>query len=111
MGNEPQPVPAEELVGKNELDEDDEMVLSADDLTRGTEELPEEEIEAAEGQPAAHDHGPLDDAGLLEHLRSSHRLDVPAHVSRSTAEGLHDRLHDATDATGRPPDNENAEGV
>jgi hypothetical protein len=32
MDDEPQPVPAEELVGKDELDEDDEMVLSADDL-------------------------------------------------------------------------------
>jgi hypothetical protein len=32
MGDDPQPVPAEELVGKDELDEDDEMVLSADDL-------------------------------------------------------------------------------
>jgi hypothetical protein len=32
MDPEPQPRPAEELVGKDELDEDDEMVLSADDL-------------------------------------------------------------------------------
>jgi hypothetical protein len=31
-GDDPQPVPAEKLVGKDELDEDDEMVLSADDL-------------------------------------------------------------------------------
>jgi hypothetical protein len=32
MDDEPQPMPAEALVGKDELDEDDEMVLSADDL-------------------------------------------------------------------------------
>jgi len=32
MEREPKPVPPEELVGKDELDEDDEMVLSADDL-------------------------------------------------------------------------------
>jgi len=32
MDDEPTPVPAEELVGKDELDEDDEMDLSADDL-------------------------------------------------------------------------------
>jgi hypothetical protein len=33
MEDEPEPVPAETLVGKDELDEDDEMELSADDLT------------------------------------------------------------------------------
>ena len=32
MEDEPEPVPAETLVGKDELDEDDEMELSADDL-------------------------------------------------------------------------------
>ena len=32
MDDEPQPVPAEELVGKDEMDEDDEMDLAADDL-------------------------------------------------------------------------------
>lgn len=32
MEDQPTPVPAEELVGKDELDEDDEMVLDADDL-------------------------------------------------------------------------------
>jgi hypothetical protein len=62
------------------------------------EDLPEEEIEAAEVAPAAHDHDPMDDDGLLEHLRSQHQLDVPTHLSRSTADGLHDRLHDETDA-------------
>jgi hypothetical protein len=57
------------------------------------EELPEEAIKAAEERPVAHDHGPFDDEGLLEHLRSRHQLDVPADLSRSTADGLHDRLH------------------
>jgi hypothetical protein len=37
MEDEPTPVPAEELVGKDELDEDDEMVLSADDLVEDTD--------------------------------------------------------------------------
>ena len=36
MKDDPQSVPAEELVGKDELDEDDEMVLSADDLVEET---------------------------------------------------------------------------
>jgi hypothetical protein len=65
------------------------------------EELAEEAIEAAEEQPVAHDHGPFDDEGLLEHLRSRHRLDVPADLTRATADGLHDRLHDETDAAGQ----------
>ena len=33
MDRQPSPVPAEELVGKDELDEDDEMELSGEDLT------------------------------------------------------------------------------
>ena len=57
------------------------------------EELPEEAIQAAEEEPVAHDHGPFEDEGLLEHLRSCHSLDVPDDLSRSTADGLHDRLH------------------
>ena len=32
MKDDPTPIPAEELVGKDELDEDDEMELDADDL-------------------------------------------------------------------------------
>jgi hypothetical protein len=36
MEREPKPVPAEELVGKDELDEDDEMELAADDLVDDT---------------------------------------------------------------------------
>ncbi len=62
------------------------------------EELPEEEIDAAEDQPVAHDHSPLDDDELLDHLRSRHRLEAPSDLSRSTADGLHDRLHGETDA-------------
>ena len=65
-----------------------------------SEELPEEEIERAEERPAAHDHGSLDDSedALLAHLRSAHRLDTPDHLSLTTLEGLHDRVHDETDA-------------
>lgn len=62
------------------------------------DEIPEEAIEAAEDRPATHDHGALDDAALVEHLRAEHGLDVPGPLSRSTAEGLHDRLHEETDA-------------
>jgi hypothetical protein len=35
MDEKPTPVPAEQLVGKDELDEDDEMELDADDLVDG----------------------------------------------------------------------------
>jgi hypothetical protein len=63
-----------------------------------SEELPEAEIEEAEGRSAAHKHGPLDDDALLAHLRSPHGLDAPDQLSRSTLEGLHDRLHHETDA-------------
>jgi hypothetical protein len=62
------------------------------------EELPEEAIEAAEARPAAHDHEPLDHAGLLEHLRTAHGLEAPDHLSGATLTGLHDRLHHETDA-------------
>ena len=63
-----------------------------------SEELPEAEIEAAEDRPALHRHGALDDEGLLVHLRSIHGLDTPDHLSRSTLDGIHDRLHDETNA-------------
>jgi hypothetical protein len=62
------------------------------------EELPEDEIEAAETRPAAHDHGALDDEAFLAHLQSPHGLDAPDHLSRATLEGLHDRLHHESDA-------------
>lgn len=62
------------------------------------EELPEDEIEQAEGRPAAHEHGLMDDDALLDHLRSGHGLDAPDHLSGQTLGGLHDRLHHETDA-------------
>ena len=37
MEDEPTPVTPEELVGKDELDEDDEMDLSGDDLVEDTD--------------------------------------------------------------------------
>jgi hypothetical protein len=68
------------------------------------EELPEEEIEQAEEQPSAHDHGSLDDDDdtLLAHLRAAHGLDTPDHLSRTTLDGLHDRVHHETDAAADP---------
>ena len=66
-----------------------------------SEELPEDEIEEAEERPAAHDHALLDDDdddALLAHLRSAHGLDSPEHLSRTTLQGLHDRVHHETDA-------------
>ncbi|HET9772441.1 MAG TPA: hypothetical protein VFS16_16220 [Acidimicrobiia bacterium] len=63
------------------------------------EELPEPEIEAAEERPAPHRHEVMDDDALLAHLQDQHGLDTPEHLSRSTLEGVHDRLHDETDAT------------
>ena len=62
------------------------------------EELPEPEIEAAEGRPAPHRHDVMDDEALLAHLQGEHGLDAPEHLSHSTLEGVHDRLHDETDA-------------
>ena len=63
-------------------------------------ELPEEAIEAAEkaGRPD-HSHGGVDEANLLEHVRSTHGLDAPDHLSETTLRGLHDRLHRETRAT------------
>jgi hypothetical protein len=63
------------------------------------EELPEDEIEAAEERAARHHHDALDDDdALLAHLQSPHGLDAPGHLSRATLKGLHDRLHHETDA-------------
>jgi hypothetical protein len=66
------------------------------------EEVPEEEIAEAEGAPApdGHDHGAVtaEDGTLAEHLAAVHGLDVPPAVSPTTAEGLHDRLHDSSKA-------------
>ena len=68
-------------------------------------ELPEEAIEVAEEIPVKHSHDGLgDDAGgLPAHLRSDHDVDTPDHLSSSTLHGLHDRLHDETDAGDRSP--------
>ena len=63
-----------------------------------SEELPEAELEAAEERPAPHHHGTLDDDGLVGHLRSGHGLDTADQLSCSTLDGIHDRLHAATDA-------------
>jgi hypothetical protein len=62
------------------------------------DELPEEEIEAAEESPAAdvdHDHGGVTalDGTLADHLRTVHDLDADPSLSAATQEGLHDRLH------------------
>ena len=62
------------------------------------EELPEEEIEAAEESPAAdvdhgHDGVTALDGTLAEHLRTVHDLDADPSLSAATQEGLHDRLH------------------
>jgi hypothetical protein len=64
-------------------------------------ELPEPDIERAEGGPVAHSHDGLDGPALLDHVRAVHRLDAPDHLRRSTVRGLHDRLHDEADAAAR----------
>lgn len=59
-------------------------------------ELAERKIEAAEeGGSTDHSHDLVSsqDSTLLEHLRRMHGLDTPATLSRTTVEGLHDRLH------------------
>jgi hypothetical protein len=63
-------------------------------------ELPEEAIEAAEVRSVDHSHDGLgeDAESLLTHLRSDHDLEAPAHLSSSTLNGLHDRLHHETGA-------------
>jgi hypothetical protein len=40
----------------------------------------------------------MDDEELLDHLQLAHDLDAPDRLSRSTMQGLHDRLHGETDA-------------
>lgn len=63
-------------------------------------ELPEDDIEAAEGTNVVHSHDRIasEDGTLVEHLQSLHHLDVDPGLSGSTQEGLHDRLHGETDA-------------
>ncbi|HSH60105.1 MAG TPA: hypothetical protein VK988_10775 [Acidimicrobiales bacterium] len=66
------------------------------------DEVPEEEIEAAErtGASSGHDHEGVtgEDGTLRQHLEDVHRLEVPPGMSASTQDGLHDRLHDDTAA-------------
>jgi hypothetical protein len=62
------------------------------------DELPEEEIEAAEASPDAvadHTHDGVTglDGTLADHLQTMHRLDADPSLSAATQEGLHDRLH------------------
>lgn len=65
-------------------------------------ELTREEIQAAEVAGATehgHDHVSSQNDTLAEHLRRQHGLDPPATLSRTTLEGLHDRLHEEANAT------------
>ena len=59
------------------------------------DELPDEEIAAAEVAPAGHDHDGVTtaDDSLRDHLQTAHGLVVPAELSGSTLQGLHDRVH------------------
>lgn len=63
-------------------------------------ELPEPEIRAAEEATAEHDHLHVEahDGSLREHLVRDHGLEVPGHLSATTQEGLHDRVHGETGA-------------
>jgi len=67
-----------------------------------TEEVPVEEIEAAEGANLDHSHEGIstEDASLIEHLKSQHQFDTEPGLSASTQQGLHDRMHGETDAAG-----------
>lgn len=59
------------------------------------DELPDEAIEQAEAVDVAHSHEAVsaDDGSLIEHLQTMHGLDTEPGFSRTTQEGLHDRLH------------------
>ena len=62
------------------------------------DELPEEDIEAAEDVAAAvgdhsHDEVAGVDGTMADHLREVHDLDADPELSAATQEGLHDRLH------------------
>ncbi len=62
------------------------------------DELPEDEIEAAEEVSAVvgdHSHDGVEalDGTLAEHLQTVHDLDADPALSAATQEGLHDRLH------------------
>ncbi len=64
------------------------------------DELPEEAIQEAEVVTELHSHDSVTwvDGSLVEHLQVAHRLDAVSELSASTQQGLHDRLHDQTDA-------------
>jgi hypothetical protein len=67
-------------------------------------ELTEREIETAEvvgSSDHGHERVSSQDGTLVEHLRRRHDLDPPTTLSRTTLEGLHDRLHDEAKATER----------
>jgi len=53
MEREPQPMPAEEVVGKDELDEDDEMILAGEELV----EEPSDRCSAGVGQTSPKGQG------------------------------------------------------
>lgn len=62
------------------------------------DELPEDEIDAAEassGPVADHSHDGVTglDGTLADHLQATHDLDADPALSAATQEGLHDRLH------------------
>ncbi|HEV2767417.1 MAG TPA: hypothetical protein VGV63_06910 [Acidimicrobiales bacterium] len=65
-------------------------------------ELSEEEIETAElvgSTDHGHERVSSQNDTLVEHLRQVHALEPPATLSRTTLEGVHDRLHDEAKAT------------
>jgi hypothetical protein len=66
------------------------------------EELPEEAIETAEESPSAHDHDDVQTTDMAHHLTEEHGLEAPEHLSESTLDGLHDRLHHEADAIDDP---------
>ena len=63
-------------------------------------ELPDEDIQEAEAAVGPHSHDgvvPVDDS-LAGHLSGVHGLEVDPAMSPATLAGVHDRLHDETDA-------------
>jgi len=68
------------------------------------DELPEAEIDRAEGVNVAHSHDGITaaDGTLLDHLVSVHAVPVEPALSHSTQGGIHDRLHRETKAIDDP---------
>lgn len=48
--------------------------------------------------PGPRSSSAAEDGTLLDHLDETHGLEVPAGLSPSTQDGLHDRLHDTEKA-------------